>query len=147
MRFRSRFVVPQFGSAVVWAVLGFLWFHKHPHDGIGKLYLVIGFVQAWVAFSCVADYVWNWWGIGETGLIQHRLRSSRTVPWSEITRVAPWQPGKRPHSEWLEVDYAREAPISDRGSLRFRPADRDALVFELRARAVRADFESFSSNS
>jgi hypothetical protein len=79
--------------------------------------------------------------VTEEALVQHRYRSNRTIAWSEITRIGPWQPGKKPQYNWLEVSYARAAPISDRGNLLIQPEDKDSLLRALRAHAPKAAFE------
>jgi hypothetical protein len=101
----------------------------------------MGTIQAVLAVVCVASYFFTWWEIGENGLVQRQLWGERTIPWNEITRVGPWSPTNRPMRDWLEVDYSRPAPMSDRGELRIRPAERDALVSALHAHAPHADFE------
>ena len=118
--------------------LSFAWFHKHPHDRIGQLYLLLGIVQLIVA---IATYFFIWWRIDDSGLTQRRLFSTRTIPWNEITRIGPWRHNNKPIPNWLSVEYARPAPLSDRGELLFQPAKCFFLVRALRARAPQAEYE------
>jgi hypothetical protein len=150
MRFRSKFAWLQLAQAVLWAGLGFAWFVKHSHAAIGQAYFGLGILQTALAIYCLASYFFTWWEIDEAGLIQHRLWSARTILWNEITRVGPWQPGKKPRYKWavdktrysyrfLAVDYM--GPASDHGELVIQPADRDALVRALRTHAPQAEFD------
>jgi hypothetical protein len=138
MLFRSKFGWPQLATAIMWATLSFAWFHKHPHDSIGQLYLLLGIVQFLIA---ITTYFFVWWRIDDSGLTQCRLFSTRTVPWNEITRIGPWQPNGKPIPQWLAVEYARPAPMSDCGQILIQPTDRYALVRALRAHAPQADYE------
>jgi hypothetical protein len=102
-----------------------------------------GVFWLFIALSCIANYCFTWWGVDDFGLTQRRLWSTRTIPWNEITHIGPWQPNSKPNYQWLSVDYARAAPMSDRGQLLIQPTDRDALVKALRTRALQAEFEFF----
>jgi hypothetical protein len=156
MRFRVKFQGHQLAAAVVWLGVSCAWIHKPNADpAIRGAYLVSGVLWLLIGISCLANYFFTWLEIDAVGLIQRRLWSVRVVPWNEITRVGPWQPGKIPansrrqrssprySANWLSVDYARAAPMSDRGELVFQPAERDALVSALRAHASEADFDLF----
>lgn len=138
MLFRSRFGWLQLFMALTWVTLSFAWFRIHPHEFLGQAYLVLGILQLLIA---VATYFFVWWRIDDSGLTQRRLFSTRTIPWNEITRIGPWQPHSKPMPQWLAVEYARPAPMSDRGELLIQPADRNTLVRTLRAHAPQADFE------
>jgi len=144
MRFRTKFAWLQLGSGIVWMAVSYLWIHKpSAAPGVRGAYLIAGLIWMSLSILSVASYHFTWWEISDAGLIQKRLWSTRTIPWSEIICVGPWQPGKRPNYAWLEVGYARSAPMSDRGTLLIQPAERDALVHQLRARAPQADFDFF----
>jgi hypothetical protein len=147
MLFRSRFTwvqLVQLATALIWIPLSFTWFHKHPHDAIGQAYLLVGILQFFIAAYCIAAYFFVWWRIDDSGLTQRRLFSTRTIPWNEITRIGPWQPNTKPIPQWLSVEYARSAPLSDRGELLIQPADRNTLVRTLRTHAPQADYEILS---
>ena len=141
MRFRGKFKWLQLSASILWLVMCLLWFHKHPHDGIGQAYLLLGILQLSIATAQVTSYFFTWWDVTEEALVQHRYRSERTIPWSEITRIGPWHPGKKPQYNWLEVSFARAAPISDRGNLLIQAEDQDSLLRALRAHAPQAAFE------
>jgi hypothetical protein len=128
MRFRSKFAWLQLCVGILWITLSCMWLRKpSAAPGIRGAYLITGILWLFMAISCITDYFFVWWGIEDAGLIQHRRWNTRTIPWDEITRVGPWQPNNKPMYNWLVVDYARPAPISDRGELiLFKPADRDA---------------------
>jgi Bacterial PH domain len=141
MLVRSRFAWLQLATAVIWIALSLSGFHKHPHDGIGHGYLLLGILQLFIASYYIAGYFFVWWRIDDSGLTQRRIFNTRTVPWNEITRIGPWQPNGKPIPQWLAVEYARPAPMSDRGQLLIQPTDRYALVRALRAHAPQADYE------
>jgi hypothetical protein len=121
--------------------ISFSWFRKHTHDGTGQAYLLVGILQLLMAAYCIAAYFFVWWRIDDSGLTQRRLWSIRTVPWNEITRIGPWLHNNKPIPHWLSVEYARPAPLSDRGELLFQPADCFALARTLRAHAPQAEYE------
>jgi hypothetical protein len=141
VRFRSKFALLQLVAALLWTGIGFLSFHKHPHDAIGQFYLFLGILQLFIASYMVASYFFAYWLIDNSGLTQHRLWNSRTIPWNEVTHIGPWGSGNKPSYNWIKVEYARTAPLSDRGRLLIQPADRDALVRALRTRAPQANVE------
>jgi hypothetical protein len=142
MRFRTKFAWPMFAASFLWTGLSLAWVHK-PMAALGlrSAYLILGIVQMCTVIFMIAHYIFTWWAVEDAGLVQHRLWSTRITPWSEIIRVGPWVPNKKPINNWLAVDYMRAAPISDRGELLFQPADRDALVRALRTHVPQADFE------
>ena len=160
MRFRAKFQGPQFAAAAMWIGMSCAWIHK-PNAGqaIRGAYVVSGILWLLLGISYLANYFFTWLEIGDNGLIQRRLWSVRVMPWNEITRVCSWHLGKIPSplgrrryradsirrisDHWLSVDYARAAPMSDRGELVFQPAVREALVRALRAHAPSAEFEPF----
>ena len=116
MRFRTKFQGVQFASAAVWIGLSCAWLHKPNADlAIRGAYLIAGVIWLFVGIISLASYFLTWWEIDDAGLTQRRLWSKRIVPWSEVSRVGPWQPGRKPMPNWLAVDYARSAPMSDRG--------------------------------
>jgi hypothetical protein len=142
MRFHTKFAWVQFAGAILWVGLSYLWFHKPTAgQGIRSAYFIGGICWLFSALSCIANYFFTWWEVSDSGLTQRRLLRVRTIPWNEITRIGPWQPGKKPNLQWLAVDYVRPAPMSDRGELLIHPADRNALVQALRTHAPQADFE------
>jgi hypothetical protein len=142
MRFRSRFAWVQFAGAILWIGLSDSWFHKpNAPPGIRSAYLIAGVFWLFIALSCIANFCFAWWQVDDTGLTQRRLWKTRTIPWNEITRIGPWQPNSKPMPQWLAVEYARSAPMSDRGELLIQPADRNTLVRALRAHAPQADYE------
>lgn len=144
MRFRTKFAWVQFAGAILWLGLSYSWSHNtHATSGIRSSYLLGGIFWLFLALSCVMNYFFTWWDINDSGLTQRRLWSTRTIPWNEITRIAPWQPNSKPMPKWLAVEYARPAPMSDRGQLLIQPADRNALVRALRTHAPQADFDFF----
>lgn len=143
MLVRSKFAWAQLTGALFWAGLSFTWFHKHPHDSIGQLYLLVGILQLIVAIMAVVSYFFIWWRIDDSCLTQRRLFSTRTIPWNEITHIGPWRHNNKPIPHWLSVEYARSAPLSDRGELRIQPADRNTLVRSLRTHAPQAEFDFF----
>lgn len=145
MRFRQKFAWLQLCAGLLYTGLSYGWLRKpSAAPGVHGAYLIIGIVWLFIAVTCITNYFFVWWGIEDDGLIQHRPWNTRTIPWNEITHVGPWQPNSKPIYSYLAVNYARPAPISDRGVLvLFKPADRDGLVRALRAHAPQAAFDFF----
>jgi len=144
MRFRPKFHWLQLAAAVIWIGLSCGWLRKsNAPPGIHLAYLIAGTLWACVAIACVAHHFLTWLEVSDSGLIQRRVWSTRTVLWNEVTHVCPWQPLTKPTGGWLKVDYVRPAPMSERGELLFQCAERDALVRAIRSHAPQADFEFF----
>jgi hypothetical protein len=138
MLFRTRFGWLQLLMALTWATLSFAWFHKHSHDRLGQAYLILGILQLLIV---TVTYFFVWWRVDDSGLTQRRLFSTRTIPWNEITRIGPWHHNNKPIPRWLSVEYARPAPLSERGELLLQPANCFFLVRALRVRAPQAEYE------
>ncbi len=141
MRFRSRLSWVQPVGALLWMGISFSRFYKHPHEFIGHADLFLWVLQLLIAAFTIASYFFVWWSIDDGGLTERRLWITRTVPWNEIRRIGPWKPNDKPLPKWLAVEYARPAPMSDRGELLIQPTDRNTLAQALRAHAPQADYE------
>jgi hypothetical protein len=143
MRFRAKFQWLQVTTAILWIGLSYAWIHRATAPpGLRVTYLLTGIVQLFALLFYVAMYVTSW-EIDEDALVQRRLWSARRVPWDEIARIGPSYIGKNPKRTWVEVEYARSAPMSERGTLLLQPEDRDGLIQELRSHAPQAEFEPF----
>lgn len=81
-----------------------------------------------------------YWEIDNDGLRERRLWHSKQVPWQDVVHVGSWHPNQ-PSSDYLEIDYARPAPMSDRGSVIANPEDRSGFLAALHRFAPNADFE------
>lgn len=119
---------------------------------MNKPYTIPGFYYAWMALGavsllralfCVLSYYFVWWEIGESGLTERRLLSTRTIPWTELSRVGPWVRGKRRNMRIVEVEYYRSAPMFDSGHLFLQPnkSERKDLFDQLCHYAPQATFE------
>jgi hypothetical protein len=144
MRFRQRFAWIQFIGAVLWLYLSYGWVNK-PHNppGFHSAYMTLGAVWFLQALFCVLSYYFVWWDIGESGLTERRLLSTKTIPWTELTRVGPWVTGKRRSMGMVEVEYYRSAPMSDSGHFLLQPKkdERKDLFSQLCHYAPQATFE------
>jgi hypothetical protein len=142
MRYRARFQLSQLFTAAVFIAMGVgRLLRLHADAGMRSTYLLLGLIWLCLGAVNLATYFTTWWEIGEDGLAQGRLFGVQRVPWTEVTRIGPWQPGKKPQLSWIEVDYVRAAPMSDKGTLLLRPAQREDLLRSLRAHAPQAQFE------
>jgi hypothetical protein len=81
-----------------------------------------------------------YWDVDPEGLRERRLWGTKSVPWQEVVHVGSWHPN-HPASDYLEIDYARPAPIYDRGSVIANPDDRSGFLSALRRFATQANFE------
>jgi hypothetical protein len=140
MRFRAKFEWPLMASSMVWAGLCLAWFHKEPHAAIGWAYLLIGFVWLLLVALLVSSYLSFSWEVGEGGLVQRHFWSERTILWGEVTGVRQWGKAKRT-GRCLVLNYARTGPMSERGELRIKPVEFDALVRALRDHAPQAEYD------
>jgi hypothetical protein len=146
MRFRPKFVWLQ---ALVWIMMsleGAARLDTYFRRG-GELRLVMGLTQMLLGLLCIYLYAFSWWVVDDSGLIERRAWTTRVIPWSEIVRIAAWQPGSNPHTDWIEISYARLGPFSDRGSMKLQPSDRSGLLHALRSHAPQADFDGLAIES
>lgn len=131
MKFRAKFGVHN----LLWAAMGvFSLSHtllRGHTDFFHEYFLILALVWALPPLT-------HWWKITEEGLLQKSSWGSRSVPWSEITRVSNW-PG--PEGKGVQIDHARPAPLSDRGTIYASPANRDGFLAELKRHAPHAQFE------
>ena len=145
MRVQQRFAWSQSLAAIVWLALSYAWGSKpHAVPGIRSAYIVIGGMWFVVLLISLLSHFLIWWDLTESGLTEHRLLSTRTVPWAELTRVGPWVPGKKPIRTIVEVAYHRSAPMSDSGRLLLQPKEgqRKTLFAQLYHYAPQATFDS-----
>jgi hypothetical protein len=103
-------------------------------------------VQLLLAALLVGSYLSFSWELGESGLTQRHLWSTRTIPWDEVTRVGIRGDAKRTRG-CLILDYARRGPMSERGELRIQAVETDALVRALRDHAPQAEFDLLPAES
>ena len=136
MRFRAKF------GALGWCYVGlacffaFLWISGDRH--VGFVSLVLGF--SLLTLQRVLNHIFVYWDIDSIRLFERRLWNTREIPWCEITNIASWTPDQ-PSSDFLEVSFARPAPMSDRGSVIANPEDREAFIAALHKFAPQAEFD------
>lgn len=92
----------------------------------------------WLALLNLVPRLFTYWKPRAEGLWERRLWHTQQIPWEEVTRVSNW-PGTG--SEGLRIDYARPAPLSDRGAVYASSADRDGFLAELRRHAPHAEMD------
>ena len=113
MRFRAKFQWVQAITALIWLVSGCDTVWRHARGHTDDLHVFTGAVQILLGVFLFSAYIFTWWEVGDTGLIQHLGWRTKTVPWAEIVSVAPWQPGEKTVYNKLAVDYARTGPLSE----------------------------------
>ena len=134
MRFRAKF------GALGWCWVGLaclalvLWFSGLRSGTLG--WLVICY--ALMALQRVLMQIFVYWDVDDDGLRERCLRNTREVAWREVQHVGGWP---KPWSDSLAIDFARPAPLSDRGSIIANPEDREEFISTLRRFAPQAAFD------
>ena len=132
MRFREKFPVTMLIWDMVWIALTEGWLHRSGISaGTRSLYQVA--LAFWICSTLmtVLGYLTSWWIIADDGIHERRIWSTRVVPWDEVQRIGPYQPGSKPLLATMEITYERTGPLSDRGNMVFRPGNRQQLLASL----------------
>jgi hypothetical protein len=138
MRFRAKFGALGWcwiGLACSWVIVAVF---KHNHSGSG-IHGVTAALCATPGLLQVLTRLSTYWDLDSSGLHRHRLWHKREIAWEDVTHVGGFN--GRPSASMLEVDYARAAPMSDRGRILANPDDRRGFIGELRKFAPQAEFE------
>ncbi len=148
MRFRTKFAWPQIASNFLWVVLCILntRIHAEP-SGLHSANVVAAWFFGLLLLWSIAAALFTYWDVSDMAIVERRLWNTKSVPWAEINRIAPWPAGKRPNPKMLEVDYTRAGPLSDRGSMIVEPRERADFIAALRKYAPQADFDPTLSQS
>jgi len=85
----------------------------------------------------VITQIFVYWELDSSSLREHRLWDCREVAWREVARVGLWNP----KSTVLEIQYARDAPLSDRGTVIANPEDREQFLAAIHRFAPQAAFD------
>jgi hypothetical protein len=136
MKFRTKFGLQGWVLVSLGVLYSCMWSTRR-----GNLLgiLAAGFVlQALVRGLSHAFYYWE---LNADGLRQRNFWRVKTIPWEEVTWVGSAIP-KQPSSGFLQVDYARPAPMSDRGQIRANPDNREQFIRTMRKYAPQATFEA-----
>jgi hypothetical protein len=139
MRFRTKFGAQGWcfvSLAILYAYFAFFGRYQLQRSFWG----FAAAVWVWWALLRVLGQLFNYWEL-EAGCFRVRnFWYKKEIPWDEVTRVGSFNP-KQPSSGFLEVDYSRPAPMSDRGHILANPEDRDQFIRTLRRLAPQATFE------
>jgi hypothetical protein len=136
MRFRAKF------GALGWCWAGLagfvlvLWSSGLRTGGFGGFSVLI----VLLAIQRVLLHAFVYWDVLSDGLRERRLWNTREVAWREVQHVGGWRPSQ-PSSDSLAIDFARPAPLSDRGSIIANPEDREEFIAALRRFAPQAAFD------
>jgi hypothetical protein len=136
MRFRAKF------GAIGWCWVGMaglqavLWLSRKRSGAVDSF--ALGCVL--IALQQALNHAFIYWEIGPDGLRERRLWNTKEVPWQEVVHVGSWHP-KNTASDYLEIEYARPAPKSDRGSVIANPEDRSGFLAALHRFATQASFD------
>jgi hypothetical protein len=136
MRFRAKFGALGWCWVGMACLLAALWL-SGLRSGIASM-LAVYFVA--MASQRALFQAFIYWEIAPEGLRERRLWNTKAISWREIVHVGSWHPNQV-SSDYLEIDYARPAPLSDRGSVIANPEDRSGFLAALRRFATHADFE------
>lgn len=135
MRFRAKF------GAIGWfwvgsaCLIATLWLSGRRHSEsrfLALFFLVMASLQ-------VLNHFFIYWDIDPAGLRERRLWSTREIHWREVTHIGGWP--SQPSSDSLQIDFARPAPISERGSVIANPEDRGGFIAALHKFAPEAEFD------
>lgn len=138
MRFRAKFALVDWAWLAVAAFVSVL-FLSGPHRAASNL-RYYALMMVLFAAARVLLHFFIFWEITSAGLYERRLWTTRTIPWQEITAIAPW-PESRPNRDYIAIEFARSAPLSNRGSVIASPEHREDFLTELRRRAPQAALE------
>ncbi len=136
MRFRAKF------GALGWCWVGLACFvvvllcSGLRAGGFGDFAVLI----VLFAMQRVLLHAFTYWDVLSDCLRERRLWNTREVAWREVQHVGGWRPSQ-PSSDSLAIDFARPAPLSDRGSIIAHPEDRSAFIAALRKFAPQAAFD------
>jgi hypothetical protein len=81
----------------------------------------------------------HYWELDAASLRVNLLWNTKEIGWDEIKRVGG--SGGRAAANTLEVEYARAAPLSERGRVLANPQDRQQFIDALKRFAPQATFE------
>jgi hypothetical protein len=107
------------------------------HKSTEHPYLAV--VSMLIASQTVLNHFFTYWEMDSSSLRVHYFWTTREIAWAEATHVGG--ANSRPSSGFLDVYYARSAPMSGRGHFLANPNDRRAFIEDLRKFAPQAEFE------
>lgn len=139
MRFRTKFGAQGY-CLVSLAILYGCFALFGPHHLQRSMWGFAAAVWLWWAFVRIMSQLFNYWELDSDSFRIRSLWSTREIPWQEVTRVGSFNP-KQPSSGFLEVDYARPAPMSARGHILANPEDREQFIAAMHRFAPQATFE------
>jgi hypothetical protein len=139
MRFRTKFGLLGWclvSLAILYSYSAFFGPHRSQHSA----WRFSAAVWIWWALLRVLGQFFYYWELDAGCFRVRNFWYQKEIPWGEVTRVGSFNP-KQPSSGFLEVDYFRPAPMSDRGHVLANPEDRDQFIRTLRRLAPQATFE------
>ena len=144
MRFRSKLGLAfwlNFFTCSLWISTATMSIRRHPRSDVVSLQWICAITYLLLVLLNTAQYIFTWWDIRETGLFERRFWTTKSIPWSEIARIRPWQPYKRAIPNTIEIMYHRDPPLSDGGSLIANPASIPQFLEALQTLAPRAVYD------
>jgi len=139
MRFRQRFGWQGWVLVSVAILYSCMW-STRGNSSTGNFLGILAASFILQALLRVLNHVFYYWDVNADGLRQRNFWSEKTIPWEEVSWVGSAIP-KQPSSVFLRVDYARPAPMSERGYIRANPEDREQFIRAVRRFAPQATFE------
>lgn len=136
MRFRAKFELVDWSMIAMLCYLAFL-VHRNAHRA------AIVFLSIYLLFLGslhIFKYLFIYWDLNADSLRERRFLNTKDVAWQEVNYIGPSDP-RYPSTSNLVIDYARPAPMSDRGRIYACPRDREKFLISLRQFAPHAEFD------
>jgi hypothetical protein len=102
-------------------------------------YSYVGLVS-FLGLVRVSRQIFTYWQLDSSGLRERMLWRQRDISWQEVARVSGY-PCSQPGSNSLSIDYARPAPLSDRGTIIANPENRRQFLADLHRFAPQAVYD------
>jgi hypothetical protein len=137
MRFRAKFgalgwIWVFLACAYIFNLIAGGGYKSTQHPYLAVLYMLL-------ASQAVLNRFFTYWEMDSSTLRVRQFWRTKEIAWVEVTHVKG--ANGRPSSAFLDVYYARSAPMSERGHFLANPNDRRAFIEELRKFAAQAEFE------
>jgi hypothetical protein len=136
MLFRARFGALGWCQVSLATFALFLWLSGLHSRSIS----ILAFFLALIALQRVFNYAFIYWELDSKSFRERRFWNTKEIQWGEVTHVGSFIPSQ-PSSDYLEVDFARPALMSESGRIIAHPEDRQQFLASLHRFAPQAHFD------